>query len=452
MLTSLAQAQRRFRDDSQRAVTDVAAAVRNDAETCGAYITLAGPPDPGTSLPDGALTGVPFAVKDNIETADLPTTAGTGLLRGHRPGINAAVVQKLLDAGAYLVGKSNLHELALGVTSNNGAFGPVRHPFDLLRSPGGSSGGSAVAVATGSVPFALGTDTGGSVRIPASFCGIVGYRPTVGRYSSEGLIRVSWTRDTIGVLARSVADVMQVDGVLVDCPASAHDLNPQDIRLGIPRRDLYEDLDPEVARLTELALERLADAGVTLVEVDMGTPRADSLAAGFAIMNFETERCLSEYLNAISDDHITLSQLAESVESPDVRAILQDIVNAPTPTEAYNAALGAREDLRSRYREAFQTNGIQAVIYPSVVTTAPLLGREDSFIHNGRPADVLRTIVANATPSAVAGTPSISLPAGFTTDGLPVGLTLDSLMDADLTLLTVAIAVEPLLSDPMAAS
>ena len=450
MLTSLSEAQRRFREDPQRAVSDVAAAVRFDAENYGAYITVAESPAPPTTFPDGPLAGVPFGVKDNIETAGLPTTAGTGLLRNHRPARDAAVVQTLLNAGAYPVGKTNMHELAMGVTSNNATFGPVRHPLDRLRSPGGSSGGSAVAVATGSVPFALGTDTGGSVRIPASFCGITGYRPTVGRYSAEGLIRISWTRDTIGILAGSVADVARVDGVLADSPLFAPPPSAGEIRLGVPRRDLYDDLDPEVARVSALALDRLAGAGITLVDVDMGTLRSDSLAAGFPIVEYETDRALTKYLEGVLDGRLTLRQLTDAIGSPDVHAILQAILDAPTSIETYQAALEAREQLRSRYRATFQTHGIQALIYPTVVRTAPLLDQEGSFTHNGRPADVLRTIVANATASAVAGTPSISLPAGFAADGLPIGITLDGLMDSDLTLLATAASVESLISNTWA--
>jgi indoleacetamide hydrolase len=160
----------------------------------------------------GPLDHLSLAVKDNINTADLPTSAGTPALRGARPDEDAPVLAKLRKAGAIVIGKTNMHELALGTTNRNASFGTVANPRAAGRSAGGSSGGSAAAVADGTAHIALGTDTGGSVRIPASYCGIVGFRPSIGRWGNEGCVPLSPTRDTIGILANTVTDVARWTG------------------------------------------------------------------------------------------------------------------------------------------------------------------------------------------------------------------------------------------------
>src|SRR5262249_37847638 len=162
----------------------------------------------------GALDGVPLIIKDNIDTADYPTTAGTPALARHRPKQNAAVVTRLIDAGALVLGKANVQELAFGPTSTNAAFGPVHNPYDATRIPGGSSGGTGAAVAARLAPAGLGTDTGGSIRVPASLCGVVGFRPSMLRWPQAGIVPISHTRDTAAPLARSVADCALLDGAV----------------------------------------------------------------------------------------------------------------------------------------------------------------------------------------------------------------------------------------------
>ena len=188
---------------------------------------------------------MPLALKDNLDTAEMPTTGGTPGLRGHRPKHNAPVVQKLLDAGAIAFGKTNLHELAYGITNNNAAFGAARNPYDRTRIPGASSGGVGVAVAARMAPGGIGSDTGGSVRIPAALCGIVGFRPTTGRWSQAGIVPISHTRDTAGPMTRSVADCALLDHVVTGSalPPAA---SLKGLRLGVPRAHFWDPLDREV--------------------------------------------------------------------------------------------------------------------------------------------------------------------------------------------------------------
>ena len=240
------------------------AAAASTAESHSAYIHVADQPE---TFGDGELTGVPFAVKDNIDVAGMPATAGSPLLEGYVPEVDSTVVGLLREAGAVVVGKTNMHELAFGVTSNNATYGACRNPIDPNLSTGGSSGGSAATVALGTVPFSIGTDTGGSITLPASFCGVVGYRPSTGRYPSDGLQRLSWTRDTIGIHASTVRDARAVDQVITRSK-SAPPKEITDLTLGVPK-SRWEGVDGAVDAVARDVLEKLRDAGVTLVEVDL---------------------------------------------------------------------------------------------------------------------------------------------------------------------------------------
>jgi mandelamide amidase len=177
----------------------------------------------------GALAGVPIAVKDNIDVLPFPTTGASPALLDHMPRVDAPVVTRLRTAGAVIIGKTSLHELAFGITSNNAHFGAMPNPFDATRVPGGSSGGSALVLARGVVPLALGSDTGGSARIPAAFCNVVGLRPTTGRYPGEGVLNLSPTRDTIGPMATTIQDVAALDAVISG--ETAHVLDGRPLRL-----------------------------------------------------------------------------------------------------------------------------------------------------------------------------------------------------------------------------
>ena len=231
--------------------------------------------------PLGPLAGLPVIIKDNVNTVGFPTTAGTRFLKDYRPKANAPLADKLYREGAILFAKSNMHELALGGTSANPTFGFVKNPYDLSRMPGGSSGGTAAAIAAHIVPLGIGTDTAGSVRMPAHFCGIAGLRPSNQRnntsYPVEGIVPLILAFDIPGPLARTVADLSLVHTAITSGP----ELAPSDlsgVRIGIPRAYYWEGLDGEVAKVMEASLDRLRSAGAVLVDVDFSALVKQALA------------------------------------------------------------------------------------------------------------------------------------------------------------------------------
>ncbi|WP_433260157.1 amidase family protein [Actinosynnema sp. CS-041913] len=378
----------------------------------------------------GVLAGIPFSVKDNIDVRGLATTAGSRLLGDSPAAVDASAVSALEDAGAVVVGKTNLHELAFGITSNNKAFGPVRNPADPSRSAGGSSGGSAVGVALGVVPFALGTDTGGSVTIPASFCGVVGFRPSTGRYPGDGVVNLSTSRDTIGIHARTVRDVRTVDEVITGEPA---DHTPPvalaGLRVGLPR-SRFQDLDPEVAAVVRTALSTLERAGALLVEVDPDDDLAVAAESGNDLVFFEAPHLLARRVGSPAE------HWPRHIASPDVRALIEAIHSSPLPAEAYEDARAARWRLRRTYAELFTR--VDVVLSPTSPVPPPLLGEDDVILLNGRRAPTFPTVTRNVSPGTVAGLPMLSLPAGVTSAGLPIGLCLETHAFSDSRLLRIA--------------
>ncbi|MFW3169323.1 amidase family protein [Geodermatophilus sp. CPCC 206100] len=445
MTTGIDAVRQRIAASSAAEVVDAALARAREIADLGAFTALTDRAEGGA----GPLAGVPLAVKDNLDTLDLPTTGGTPALRGSRPGRDQHAVARLRAAGAAVIGKTNLHELALGITSNNAAFGPVRNPHDPSRSAGGSSGGSAVAVATGVVPVALGTDTGGSVRVPAAHCGLVGLRPTVGRWGTGATVPISSTRDTAGVLATSVADAALVDELVTGEPA-AH-LGDRPLRLGVPRTGYYDDLHPDVAATAQRALDRLADAGAELVEVRVADAHELDAMCGFPIVFFEIARELPAYLATLPgpERRLTLADVLAQVASPDVRGALELAAGGSVTEEVYRENLAVRERLRASYAAALAPEDgprLDALVYPTVPLPAPPVGDDDTTELNGRQVPVFLTTIRNTGPGSTGGMPSISLPAGATATGLPIGVSLEALPGDDGVLLAVAGRVEPVLA------
>jgi mandelamide amidase len=412
----------------------------------GAFITVANEARGG----GGPLAGVPIAVKDNLDTVDFPTSAGTLALKGSRPERDHRAVERLREAGAAVVGKTNMHELALGITSNNAAFGPVRNPHDPSRSAGGSSGGSAVAVATGVVPIALGTDTGGSMRVPASHCGVVGWRPTVGRWASDRAVPISSTRDTAGVFATCVADVQMVDEIVTGLPM--RDCGSARIRLGVPRRGFYDGLHREVKDAAELVIDQLADGGVELVEMEVASAHPLDGECGFPIVFYELARDLPAYLATLPgpERELTFADVLAEVASPDVRGAMEFAASGAVTDEAYRTALHVRQRLQAAYRAALSPSDglpLDAVVYPTVPLPAPPIGDDDTTEVDGEQVPVFLTTISNTGPGSTAGMPAISLPAGRAESGLPIGISLEAFSGDDDLLLAVARRVEGLLQE-----
>ncbi len=397
--------------------------------------------------PPGALDGLPIVIKDNVDVQGWVTTAGTPALRAYRPARSATVAARLLGAGALLLAKNTMHELAHGITSNNAAWGPVRNPYDRERIPGGSSGGTAAAIAARLAPAGLGTDTGGSVRIPAALCGIVGFRPTTGRYPGDGIVPISRTRDTAGPLARSVADLALLDAVLAGAaPVPLEHIELAGLRVGVPRRLYYETLDPELRRLTEAALAELARAGVVLVEGDIeGLDGVSARLAG-TISDYEFPRDLARYL-AASGSGITLEDVIAELASPDLKETFAADVQGPNaPTEAsYRHAIEVgRPALQAAFRDYFARHALVAFAVPTTPLPASPIGADAAVELDGIRVPTFITYLRNARPATTVGLPALSLPIGRTAAGLPVGLELDAPAGADRRLLALSLALERL--------
>lgn len=401
----------------------------------------------------GPLHGLPVLIKDNINTMSLPTTGGTPALAGNHPPTDAAVVTALQRAGALVFGKTNMHELAFGITSNNAAFGPVRNPYDPSLIPGGSSGGNGAAVAARFAPASIGTDTGGSTRIPAALCGIVGFRPTIGRYPGTGtlagvgdVVPISHTRDTPGPMARSVADVALLDTAITGTRPRLRRHHFGRLRLGVARGNFFENLDSELEMVVDEALGRLEDHGIVLVEVDIPDLAALNAAVGFPVALFEAGVDLPVYL-AKNAAGVTLAGLAAAVASPDVNFVLNVLVlGGAVPEAVYLNALNVeRPKLQAAYRQVFEDFGIDALVFPTTPLPARPIGQDLTVELNGVQVPTFQTYIRHTDPGANAGIPGLSVPAGVTRSGLPVGLELDGPVGSDGTLLAIGFLVEEIL-------
>jgi Asp-tRNA(Asn)/Glu-tRNA(Gln) amidotransferase A subunit family amidase len=391
----------------------------------------------------GPLHGLPLVLKDNLDTADMPTTGGTPGLRDNRPKQNGRLVQTLVDAGMVILGKANMHELAYGITNNNAPFGPARNPYGRDRIPGGSSGGTGVAVGARLAPAGIGTDTGGSVRVPAALCGIAGLRPTLGRYSQAGIVPISHTRDTAGPMARSVADLALLDGVVTGGPRTVMPASLKGLRLGVPRGYYYENLDSALAVVVEDALKRLADAGVVLVEADVPNVKALDDATSFPVALYETVTDLNMYLR----DHrigLDFAGLVAKVGSPDVKGILSSLLGeGAVPEPVYREAIQKhRPALQAAYADYFKKNRVEAMIFPTTPLPAAKIGEDETTKLNGQDVPTFFTFIRNTDPASNAGTPGLSLPVGLTKGGLPVGMELDGPAGSDRTLLAIGLGLE----------
>jgi indoleacetamide hydrolase len=397
----------------------------------------------------GPLAGLPIIVKDNINTVGFPTTAGTSFLKDYRPRANAPLVDLLLKEGAILFAKSNMHELALGGTSANPTFGYVKNPYDLSRIPGGSTGGTAAAVAARIVPLGFGSDTAGSVRMPAHFCGIAGLRPSNPKaskpYPVDGIVPLVLALDVPGPLARNVADIALVHTAITRGPELAP-VDLRGVRIGIPRAYYWEPLEGEVAKIMEASLDKLRGAGAVFVDVDFADLTKTALAVR-AVLGPEGFRVdLAEFL-AHEYPAMSMKDVYAGIASRSVRAREEDARDHPPSGEDIKQAQGAMEEVGAQYQDAFRRHNVAAIAYPPIPFPAPPLpaeGNDVSAFEFGRQQFAL-AVIRNAVVGPVYRAPGLSIPAGLTSDGLPVGFEIDGLPGEDNQLMRLGMAIEAVL-------
>jgi len=379
----------------------------------------------------GPLHGVPLSIKDLMDVRGTETTAASRVRSGAVAREDARCVAHLRAAGAVFVGKTNLHEYALGTTSGDSAFGAVRNPLDTTRSPGGSSGGSAVSVATGMALATVGTDTGGSIRIPAACCGIVGLKPSSGEVSTDGVIPLSSTFDHVGPLATSVSDAWTMFRALTGdlTPRHLPGAAPSAMRLAVPRPYFCDMLDDDVRARFEEALNAFRAAGMHISEIAL--PHTETIA------NVYIQISLKE---AAAFHAPTLDTVPERY-TPPVRQRLE--MGRGIQQEDYMLALGGREQLRRDVDAALA--GCDALVLPTLPIPAPKIGVE--MVQVGPAQQPLRNMMLRLTQLFnITGHPAVSIPCGLTREGMPCGLQLVGPRAQTGKLVQIALACEAVLA------
>ncbi len=387
----------------------------------------------------GLLHGVPVALKDLYDTAGVRTTAASKIYAQRVPDEDATSVARLRAAGAVIIGKTNLHEFAYGVTTDSSYFGPTRNPWDMERVTGGSSGGSGAAVAAGLCVAATGSDTGGSIRIPAALCGIVGLKPTYGRISCHGLLPLSWTLDHPGPMARSVyaaavmlaamagydpRDPASADVPVPDCTSGLRD-GVAGLRIGVDPRWALSGIHQEVLAAFQEALVVLKGLGAEIVDVSV--PRVqEGIEAALTIVTAEATGIHEEFLRTRPDDY-----------RPDVRARLEKgfAISGSDYGHARRSGELLRRDLATLFKK------IDLLATPMCGIPVPRLGQQEVTI-DGETVSVMAPLTRYTRVFNLTGLPAISVPCGFSSEGLPMGLQLAGRAWDEATVLRAAYAYE----------
>ncbi|HUP52393.1 MAG TPA: Asp-tRNA(Asn)/Glu-tRNA(Gln) amidotransferase subunit GatA [Longimicrobiales bacterium] len=421
-----------------RAMEAIAAirARESGPQALNAFLAVADPADLESPSGAGPLVGVPIAVKDNQATTRLPTTCGSKILEGYRSPFEATAVRRAREAGAVVVGKTNMDEFAMGSSTENSAYGPTLNPHDRGRVPGGSSGGSAAAVAAGLVPMALGSDTGGSVRQPAAFCGVVGIKPTYGRVSRYGLVAYASSLDQIGTFGRTVADASRLlravaghdprDATSVERPVpdfvQAVGRGVEGLVVGVPDEYMPEGLAPELRALMDRASAALAERGAEVLRVSLRHTR-HAIACYYVIATAEASSNLSRYdgvrfgPRAAAEDLVSMYETTRShgFGAEVKRRIMLGTyaLSAGYYDQYYGTAQRARQLITDDFRRVFDA-GVDVLFTPTSPTPAFELGE--------RTADPLEMYLSDVftVPANLAGIPGVSVPIGGVR-GLPVG-------------------------------
>ena len=366
----------------------------------------------------GLLAGMTMSIKDCVDVAGVVTTAGSKILAGNVSNRDAFIVERLKRAGAVIVGKANLHEWVFGPTSQSTHYGPVRNPWDTARIPGGSSGGSGASLAAGMCVGSIGSDTGGSIRIPAAFCGVAGLRPSIGRISCRGSIPVSAWFDTVGPMAKRVSNVARIFSVI-----AGHD--PEDpisedrpvpnvmadldrpvagLRIGVPRRWFFDGLAPELTKALDDAIARYRSLGVQIVEIDLGDVERSHELLAFKVLLADAYNVHKERLETRPDDFgrdvYTRAMLGKDVKGHE-----------------YAAALRWNEVFKQRLRQVF--GKVDAILTPTLPFGAPTA---EAGLQGEAWFTAIRQITRFTYCWSFAGVPALSVPCGFDAQGLPLGM------------------------------